>query len=339
MNKYNQRPRHGIIVFRTNATKIETIIVTEKRLMKGFPKGGHNEGETTINTAARELLEETGFCAGLDVNILKSDVIKEKNERRRVLVTYVLGDLCKEHNTFCYNPFELETVEWMDVEAALAVLIPRRQQVLKTALEKWTRLKMDAELEYVPSNIVHLETPDLRLYRSNWILKVLSYWFRNMRIASENYYYSCTDLIKQITFLNENSVNKFELLNIIQQNPQIYHLLPGTDIFTVQKTSLFRWINIDNPTSIPLCVHGVGKHTLKRIVKEGQGLDLYHNKKYFYFYTDDTKCRGTHRVYIDLIQAIFRGNIKFQRCVDDPTMIRTAGSKGTIPNCFLYFKE
>ncbi len=55
----------GAVVFTRDGGRIKYVIVETKNGCFGFPKGHVEKGESEIETAVREILEETGLCVDL----------------------------------------------------------------------------------------------------------------------------------------------------------------------------------------------------------------------------------------------------------------------------------
>jgi len=128
----------GVIVFRHDdvSETDQVILVTTPAGHKGFPKGKRHRGETTLQTALRELKEETGISE-TDIAIIPGVQIDEvKPGKATVSVRYLLARYtgpypCK----FVFDPEELTSVEWCNLLTALKmkenVLAPRRVDVLR----------------------------------------------------------------------------------------------------------------------------------------------------------------------------------------------------------------
>ena len=66
-SKIAQTESAGGVVFRKLGTRLQVILVGHSdRDIWGLPKGGPNKGETTEETALREVREETGLIPRLD---------------------------------------------------------------------------------------------------------------------------------------------------------------------------------------------------------------------------------------------------------------------------------
>ena len=109
----------GIILF--NEETNEFLLVYGKKSNKwGFPKGHNEEGETEIETATREFMEETGYT--IDINqfswnkkftTLKIDYIKKteelksdkwKDKTKKYFMNYWETISCPLKESVWYNP-------------------------------------------------------------------------------------------------------------------------------------------------------------------------------------------------------------------------------------------
>ena len=132
-------PCAGVIVFNDN---IQTVIVKSKSHY-GFPKGKRHKGENLLETALRELYEETGISPE-NINILCDDKnvpinMIEYSQKNNISVTYFIANLLENDNSpLKFDPNELEQVEWRDVDSAAQILtLKGRSQILKEALLHW----------------------------------------------------------------------------------------------------------------------------------------------------------------------------------------------------------
>lgn len=59
---------YGAVVFENNTKDAHVLLIQQQDGHWGFPKGHPKKNETEIQTAKREILEETGFLVELDTN-------------------------------------------------------------------------------------------------------------------------------------------------------------------------------------------------------------------------------------------------------------------------------
>lgn len=126
-------PCAGIIVIDGD----KTVLVSSKNDNYSFPKGKRNKGEDSIDTAWRELIEETGLSKE-HVEIIGDFTIDEASNKGNVAIRYFVGKLVKSPMKFNYDMEELNTVEWITVTDAfrLEKFKNRRKDILKQAYEK-----------------------------------------------------------------------------------------------------------------------------------------------------------------------------------------------------------
>ena len=101
-----------------------------------FPKGHTEKSETPIQTAMRELKEETGIT---EINILNFPLIREeyeifhRGEQRLKVNEYFIG-LVREPKEVILDGSELCSYKWATLEDALNTFTyPGRREVLKIA--------------------------------------------------------------------------------------------------------------------------------------------------------------------------------------------------------------
>jgi bis(5'-nucleosidyl)-tetraphosphatase len=133
-----------MIVFNRSAGRCRFLLVLSrltKRPLWEFPKGGVDEGETLMQTALRELREETGIAADA-VEIVPGFEWRESyrftsgRETERTLiqkqVTYFLAETSVVEITLAAS--ELSEYAWLDIdEATRRIKYPERRKMLKDA--------------------------------------------------------------------------------------------------------------------------------------------------------------------------------------------------------------
>ncbi|QQE13285.1 NUDIX domain-containing protein [Planctomycetota bacterium] len=98
----------------------EYLLVKHRKGHWGFPKGHADEGETMLETAKRELAEETGIC---DVDIDEEKIFEEyyeyiskKGKLIRKTVTYYVGVVHEKHVTSQGGAVEIQEAELLDAQ-------------------------------------------------------------------------------------------------------------------------------------------------------------------------------------------------------------------------------
>ena len=330
----------GVVVFRKNGVRDECIIVRQSRKNYGFPKGGREEGETILQTAIRELREETGLIAGQHVSVFKRDIIQEKNDRRRITVGYYVGavreDVCKEFE-FTFDPFEIDEVKWMSLPEAFDVLLPRRQSVLEEAHRYWLS---SAPKETVEAEKEEQKHEDRRLWLSKTLSWVLRYKLRDSFLdlhASPEGFVSIHELLTKVPILVAKNVTAEEIQTVatagdyprFEIKDKMVRAIPTSAVPTGPK-----WQRLTDLRKLPLCVHGVTQRTWQ-LMQQGLGLERG-SKKYLYFSTEESRCKGAVKIHVNMRDAISFARIEFQRCTDNPSMLRSRGDLfGRIPWAFL----
>ena len=130
-------PCSGIIVFDND----KTVLVSTHIGNYSFPKGKRNKNETSLETAWRELTEETGLTKD-NVELIDETFIDELSNRKGNLsVRYYVGKLIKPLDTLTFDPEELNKVEWISIDDALNLskLVDKRKEVLNTAYTKYQK--------------------------------------------------------------------------------------------------------------------------------------------------------------------------------------------------------
>ena len=124
---------HGGVVVR--GTDVVVIVPRGKRSL-GLPKGGANAGETGVETAAREVREETGIDAE-HVGELGAVRYSYRRDGRRIdktvhfhLFRYVSGSTADHDH-------EVDDARWMPLEEALTALsFPGERRMIERAMSK-----------------------------------------------------------------------------------------------------------------------------------------------------------------------------------------------------------
>jgi 2'-phosphotransferase len=141
-NAYRRRfPCAGVVVFHQAANGQLSVVLVQSKRRWSFPKGkwetlGKLVGESLLETATRELQEETGIVP-LNCLFVPSYVLEEKkDETGNLSVVYLIAQLQKIKK-FTYNEAELVEVKLMPIEKAMElpddVFMARRKKILSDA--------------------------------------------------------------------------------------------------------------------------------------------------------------------------------------------------------------
>lgn len=110
----------GAIVYRKSHGNIEILLI--KHVNSGhwsFPKGHVEAGETEMETAKREILEETGIDVILDPTFRETVTYSPKKDAHKVVVYFLAK--AKNHD-FTAQEEEIAQIRWVDIGHANSVL-------------------------------------------------------------------------------------------------------------------------------------------------------------------------------------------------------------------------
>jgi len=125
----------GVIVLREWNGSYQTITVKGSRTGNwSFPKGKRKRGEPVIDTAWRELLEETGLYSN-DVKLLHLSYIDEEAKKGKIRYFIAILRSKKEAPFFKFTTAEIKQVKWMPISNH-ELLSPSRKKVLQQAMAK-----------------------------------------------------------------------------------------------------------------------------------------------------------------------------------------------------------
>lgn len=110
----------GAIVFTNDAEGIKYVIIESKEVFFGFPKGHVEENETEIETARREVLEETGLQIEFLDNFRTEDShpFQRNGETRTKHVVYFLAKFSNQIPAA--QETELNSIHLMDYKTAMS---------------------------------------------------------------------------------------------------------------------------------------------------------------------------------------------------------------------------
>jgi 8-oxo-dGTP pyrophosphatase MutT (NUDIX family) len=130
-------PCCGVIILNNDLTKC-VLVKTEKNNY-GFPKGKRNKGETNIQTALRELNEETGINEN-QIEFITENHYEELSHKQKPSVKYYVAKLISTDKIkFKYDKNELDTVDWYNIEDAIKLLtLKNRDNILRSIINDVT---------------------------------------------------------------------------------------------------------------------------------------------------------------------------------------------------------
>ncbi len=130
----------GGVIYRRTETGFEVCLIATKGGTRWqLPKGKREQGETLEQTAAREVLEETGLTGRVGQRLAKIDLWFTWNDgdgavRHHKLVYFYLLEY--EHGSTADHDHEVEEARWFDADEALGRLtFPNERKVVDRALE------------------------------------------------------------------------------------------------------------------------------------------------------------------------------------------------------------
>jgi 8-oxo-dGTP pyrophosphatase MutT (NUDIX family) len=130
MKKSTCPPCCGIIVFNND----KTVLVSTDRGNFSFPKGKRHRNETDLETAWRELEEETGLTKD-HVKLVDDYWLDEFSQKGNISVRYFVAELTKNIDEFKFDPKELSSVAWYSISDAIELekFVDRRKKILLEA--------------------------------------------------------------------------------------------------------------------------------------------------------------------------------------------------------------
>lgn len=130
----------GCIVFRKVRDELQVCLISTHSGIYGFPKGKMDSGETHLECARREVREETGITSDqlepLEENKYVDEAVRSSVDNTgkpsiRLFVTRLIPESVKLAPE---DVDEIATCEFVSIEDAMKVLMPKRQIVLKQAM-------------------------------------------------------------------------------------------------------------------------------------------------------------------------------------------------------------
>ena len=123
----------GVIPFRQNGDKREFLILLQTNSCWSFPKGHMEAGETEIQTAQRELFEETGITAKLDTCRCVAIEYPISDYARKEVIFY-LGEVAGEPKV---QKSEIETYKWVAFQELKDYIFPNAFEACRELLKEW----------------------------------------------------------------------------------------------------------------------------------------------------------------------------------------------------------
>lgn len=124
----------GAIVYRKHHGNLEILLI--KHINSGhwsFPKGHVEDGETEVETAHREIKEETGLDVIIDPSFRETVSYYPRKDTQKVVVYFIA-----RAKTYDYTPQEEEIadIKWVDVGNANSVLTYENDKTIVNKAKK-----------------------------------------------------------------------------------------------------------------------------------------------------------------------------------------------------------
>lgn len=105
----------GAIVIKKFGCKFKTLLIKHNKGHWSFPKGHVENDETEVETAVREISEETGISAEIDTGFREVSTYSTKEGAIKDVVFFIAK---AKTETFRPQPEEIQQCEWVDLEDA-----------------------------------------------------------------------------------------------------------------------------------------------------------------------------------------------------------------------------
>ena len=129
----NREKSCGAVVFRRNNNQLQFLIIESVNGHFSFPKGHAENNETEVQTALREIKEETNLDVNLDENF-REVISYLPNERLVKHVVFYLAEA--KDGTLKRQESEINSIEWLSFDEAYPKLsFKNDKMILKNALE------------------------------------------------------------------------------------------------------------------------------------------------------------------------------------------------------------
>jgi 8-oxo-dGTP pyrophosphatase MutT (NUDIX family) len=137
----------GVVVFYNGKEGVEYLLLKHKQGHWSFSKGHPDEGEETLETALRELREETGIRELILLN--KEPLLKEKykfinKKRKHVLknVEYFIGEV--KNKTVHVDGMEILDCKWCSYQTGINTITFKESKNILNEANKIIHKKIDA---------------------------------------------------------------------------------------------------------------------------------------------------------------------------------------------------
>ncbi|CAH6420317.1 TRNA 2-phosphotransferase [uncultured virus] len=132
----------GCLVFRTINKELQICLIATQSKIYGFPKGKMEDGESYLDCAFRELREETGIRSDQVEPLVETKFIDEAvrssadNTGKPSIRLFITRLTAQDVKLQPEDIDEIAVCKFFSIDEALTLLMPKRQIVLKHAIEQ-----------------------------------------------------------------------------------------------------------------------------------------------------------------------------------------------------------
>lgn len=296
----------GIIVFYNDLT----VVVKTEKGRYSYPKGKKEKGETHLETAYRELKEESNIDSN-DIDLYPESVFidERKGNNNNISVRYFIGKLKHQKPVSFMDPDELDEVKYMRVIDVLTLpnenMMERRKTILSHAYSIYQNQLTEHDETRLSKSLSWLLRHGIVQERMN--MDDTGYVLIADVLAKEQFKGFNSNNIKQVVLNNDKQ--RFDIRDDIYIRARQGHSEEVGRLLDDDKMLP----RVTEP--LPLVVHGTNKKAIK-VIKES-GLKSM-NRKHIHFALSLDKTRQTSKVliFLDMESALIDG-IKFYRSEND----------------------
>ena len=360
----------GVVIINNDST----ILVQTPSGKWGFPKGKRHKGEENIDTACRELEEETGITSDM-INFIQ--INDEYCTHVEHTIKYYVAEL-KDNTqkiTFTYDKDELTTVEWIKIIDALRldndVFRQSRKDILNSALDLFNnrtsvvsynaphfppkQKKEEIKINKKKNDdliINKKKDDDIKDKKKINISKSLSYLLRHGLVENnlkndEGGYVLLSDVMESKVMKNFEGLTEGDILDVVSDNEkQRFSTITKNDKLYIRANQGHSKIvgdkindgvcmtKIEQP--LDLCFHGTTKKNILLIQKSGLNRM---DRKHIHFASKHDAISGIKSsskvlVHINMEEAMKDGIVFYK---SDNDVILTEGKDGVVDA--KYFKK
>lgn len=304
-----------------------TILVKTHRGYYSFPKGKQEQGEDFLETAFREVEEETGIL-GTSFDLIPEFYIDEYSKKNNPSVRYYVGIMKHPVNKFTFDKEELESVNWYKFDDVFKMgpeIKPQRVEILHEVIDfldgclsKKEETKLSKTLTYILRH--HAKESGLKL-RSDGYVPV-----DDLLAISEMKSYRLTQL-KYV--VKRNDKQRFSL--VYQENRWWIRANQGHSEGAGELDPELLLTLITEPEIIVHASYWENKKSIEKNGLKKMGRTMIHFSPVGQI-KKMGRANATMLVHVDMTKAMSAG-IKFYRA--DNGVILTEGFDGVVPPEFI----